>query len=101
MSQENVDRLRSVYERWAKGDFRAGGELLDDEVVFRTFEAIEDEDLVVHGKEGITDFMRRFLQQWDDLRMEARDFIVNDDKVLVEVHQSARGKLSGAEVEMD
>jgi ketosteroid isomerase-like protein len=64
MSQENVERLRTVYEQWAKGNFRAGGELFEDDVVFRTFEAIADEDLVVHGKDGVTDFMRRFLQQW-------------------------------------
>jgi ketosteroid isomerase-like protein len=101
MSEENVERLRSVYEQWAKGNFGAGGALLDDEVVFRTFEAIADEDLVVHGKEGATDFMRRFLEQWDDLKIEARDFIVSGDKILVETHQSARGKLSGAAVEMD
>jgi ketosteroid isomerase-like protein len=101
MSQENVERLRTVYEQWAQGNFRAGGELFDDDVVFRTFEAIADEDLVVHGKDGVTDFMRRFLEQWDDLRVEAKSFTVSGDKILVETRQSGRGRLSGAEVEMD
>jgi ketosteroid isomerase-like protein len=101
MSEENVERLRTVYEQWAQGNFRAGGELFDDDVVFRTFEAIADEDLVVHGKDGVTDFMRRFLQGWDDLRIEARSFAVNGDKILVESRQSGRGRLSGAEVQMD
>jgi hypothetical protein len=48
MSEENVERVRTVYEQWAKGNFRAGGELFDDDVVFRTFEAIADAEL--HGQ---------------------------------------------------
>jgi hypothetical protein len=34
MSQENVDALRAVYDEWGNGNFRAGVDLYDPEVVF-------------------------------------------------------------------
>ncbi|MEA2128825.1 MAG: hypothetical protein QOJ85_1716, partial [Solirubrobacteraceae bacterium] len=34
MSQENVETVRQIYEAWAAGDFRAGADNLDHEVVF-------------------------------------------------------------------
>jgi len=33
MAQENVEAVRGVYERWARGDFAAGTDLLDPEAV--------------------------------------------------------------------
>jgi ketosteroid isomerase-like protein len=34
MSQENVEAVRRIYDKWAEGDARAGADLLDEHVVF-------------------------------------------------------------------
>jgi ketosteroid isomerase-like protein len=33
MTQENVETIRAVYDRWGEGDFRASVELFDPQVV--------------------------------------------------------------------
>jgi ketosteroid isomerase-like protein len=33
MSEENVEIVRAVYERWGEGDFRASLEMFDPQVV--------------------------------------------------------------------
>jgi ketosteroid isomerase-like protein len=33
MSQENVEIVRAIYERFSEGDFRASADLLDSQVV--------------------------------------------------------------------
>jgi ketosteroid isomerase-like protein len=101
MSEQNVDILRPVYSEWSNGNLRAGPELFDESFVLRTFEAFEGEEFAFHGMEGVEDFMRRFVQQWDDLRFEPTEFVATGDKVMVGIHQTARGKRSGANVEMD
>jgi ketosteroid isomerase-like protein len=57
MSEENVARLQPVYAEWAKGNVHAGLELLEPDVVFRAFDAFEDEDLTFRGTEAIADFI--------------------------------------------
>jgi hypothetical protein len=57
VSQQNVERLQVVYAEWAKGNFHAGLDLLDPAVVFRAFDAFEDEDLKCRGPEAIADFL--------------------------------------------
>ena len=96
-----MERLQVVYAEWAKGNFHAGLDLLDPAVVFRAFDAFEDEDLKCRGPEAIADFLRQFLHQWDDLRIEAKEFTPAGERVLVECRQSAIGKRSGAQVDMD
>ena len=34
MSEENVEVLRAVYERWGEGDFRSSTDVFDPLVVF-------------------------------------------------------------------
>lgn len=99
MSQKNVDALRPVYERWAGGDFTAGRDLLDEEVVFVTF-ATEGDDLTYHGPVGLADWLREFLTQWEEFKVMAEEFIDAGEKVLVVGHQTARGGRSGVAVDM-
>ena len=57
MSQENVDALRAVYDEWEKGDFRAGGDLLDPDVLFMPRTELTDAGRYL-GPEGMAEFMR-------------------------------------------
>jgi Ketosteroid isomerase-related protein len=96
MSQENVERLRAVYAEWAKGNFRAGGELFAPDV---TFEPMSDGREALGG-DAIERYMREFLAQWNEFRVDTEEFVEVGQTILVTERQHARGKSSGVEIEM-
>ncbi len=49
--------------------------------------------------EALSEYMRRFLESWDDLRMEATDYRAAGDSFVVQVHRIAAGKRSGVPLE--
>jgi len=100
MSIENVERLRPVFREWGRGNFTAGMDLLDEDVVFVTFIPGSADEVTYRGLTGVADFLREFLGQWQNFTWTAEDFVPSGDKVLVAGHQRARGRHSGAAVEM-
>ena len=100
MSQENVEALKTVYDRWGAGDFWTPGIFDSDaEVVW----AGEMPDLAGPGGQGLAAIeagMRTWLAAWDEYRWEADRFIpVNENRVLVLFTARGRGKGSSVEVE--
>jgi uncharacterized protein len=96
MSQENVESVRRMYEAWAVGDFGAGVHLLDHYVVlvirqdFPEFGAF-------FGIDGVRNYMRRFLDQWERLTIQATDIRAVGDTLIASVVQHGRGRASGIE----
>src|SRR5262245_39899658 len=92
MSEENVEAVRAIYERFGKGDFRASLELLDRHVRFLML-ADDPElekgwgtaDRLYIGVEGVASGMRRLFDAWADLTMEAEELSAVGDAVLVTV----------------
>ena len=99
MSQDNVEIVRRVYERWGIGDFRAGTELYDPWVVFVLRKEFPDAGAYL-APEGIRKYMLGFLEGWDHAVIEGEEFIAAGDSVVVRVHQQAAGKQSGTPVDM-
>ena len=99
MSQENVEIVRGIYARWARGNMRAGVEIFDTEIVFESFMPDANDRVVAHGPEEIEAFMREFLAQWANYRLIGEDFREAGTKVFVAGRQAASGKQSGVEVE--
>jgi ketosteroid isomerase-like protein len=109
MSQENVERLRAVYAEWATGNFRAGGELFAPDVVFEPAERItvaggarlaDGRSSVFLGRDAIAEYMREFLAQWSDFRIDAEEFVEAGDTIIVAERQHGTGKASGVETQM-
>jgi ketosteroid isomerase-like protein len=100
MSQENVDAVRRIYERWGQGRFDAGSELYDPWVVLVLRGDFPDAGAYL-GPEGIRGYMLGFLREWDHAAIEGREFIEAGESVVVGVHQRAAGKGSGAPVSME
>src|SRR5437762_10473010 len=92
MSQKNVEIVRSVYERYRQGDFRAAAELLDRHVVlvldpmFAASLFASPVDEAFYGFDAVSDYTRGFLED-AHVTMEAKDFAAAGDSVLVSVHQ--------------
>jgi ketosteroid isomerase-like protein len=95
MSQENVEALRAVYEEWGNGNFRAGVDLYDPDVVFVQGAGFPESG-AYHGREGIREYMRTFLETWTRLSIEADDFLEAGDTVVAEVIQRGAGRESAA-----
>src|SRR6266516_3714248 len=105
MSQENVEIVRAVYERWGEGDFRAAVDLFDPHVVLvldtvfggSLFASSDDE--AFYGIEAVAKYTRSFLED-AYVTMEAEEIVAAGDSVLVSVHQRVTGKMSAVPTEI-
>jgi ketosteroid isomerase-like protein len=100
MSREYVEVVRAVYEEWAKGNFRAGGDLWDRRVVFVPIAELPDAG-DYFGLEGVTTFMRAFLQPWANYTITAEELIEAGDSVVVVARQRGTGRQSGLVAELE
>jgi ketosteroid isomerase-like protein len=106
MSQENVEVVRRVYDRWGEGDFRASLEVLDPHVVL-VLDPVFAPDLMSHpdegafcGVEAVGRYTRDFLEPMTHVTMEAEEIVEAGDSVLVRVCQRSVGAASGVPTEI-
>jgi ketosteroid isomerase-like protein len=99
MLEENMEALRGVYDEWAKGNLRAGLDLLDPNIVY-----VNRPGLFVtgtcYGLDEMQRWMREFLQAWDKYEAHATEFIPCGDTVVVAFRQVVVGSGSGIPSEM-
>jgi ketosteroid isomerase-like protein len=104
MSEENVELVRSVYERYSRGDFRAAADLFDPHVVlvldpvFAASLISSPVDDAFYGIEAVATFTRDMIRD-AHVTMGAEDIVAVGDSVLVSVHQRVTGKISGVPTE--
>jgi len=95
MSQENLDALKRLYADWAVGNW-SDTSVFDPHVVG----VFPDPTPRAHyGLEALGEYMRRFLESWDDIRMEATSYREAGDSFVVWVRRTARGSGSGVQLE--
>jgi ketosteroid isomerase-like protein len=97
MSEENIEAVRGVYGEWAQGNFRAGVELYDPDIVFVQGRDLGTDSGTFLGLDGVRDYMGKFLEVWERVTIEADELIEAGDSVVVKVIQRAVGKGSGVE----
>jgi ketosteroid isomerase-like protein len=90
--------VRDVYERWGRGDFRAGVDLFDPLVLFFVGEGFPDAGTYL-GLERVAEYTRGFLEPWSEIAIEAEEIVEAGDRVLVAVRQRGVGGASGATTE--
>ncbi len=100
MSEENVEVIRAVYDRYRDGDFRASADLLDPHAIL-VLDRPGDWGLEnpksgrYVGREAIAAYTRALVKPWTDFTMEAEEIVTAGDSVLVSVHQRGIGSTSG------
>ena len=100
MSQRNIEIVRRIYERWGRGDFRAGVELYDPYVLLVLRPEFPDAGAYC-GPDEIRRYMRRdFLADLEGTVIVGEEFLAAGDSVVVRVNQQATGAGSGAPVAM-
>jgi ketosteroid isomerase-like protein len=100
MSEESVQIVRRIFEGWAVGDFGAGLADLDPDVVFVVRQPFP-EAVETTGADGIREYMRRFLDNWESYAVEARDLQAVGDVVVADAVQRGEGKASRIEMEQE
>src|SRR5919198_3176499 len=94
MSQENVDRLRTVWDAWNRGDLDLS--MLDPEVVMEDTVLPDSAGETYRGPEGVLRAWRRWTEAWDEFTTEVEQ-IVDAVERLVSIHTvRLQGKHSGA-----
>ena len=99
MPGDHLEAIRGVYARWAEGDFTAGPELYDRNVLMVQAEDLPDPGAYL-GSEGIARYMRGFLEAWEDVTISATALRSEGDTVVADVVQQGAGKGSGARTEL-
>lgn len=98
MSSSNVEIVRRAFDAWARRDFEAALALSDPEVVLhdpgRT-------GATFRGHDDLLRFWEEWLENWDEYRVEPKEFIEEGDEVFVASDQTGRASLTGIEVSQD
>ena len=97
MSGDRVALLKGVYREWARGNFRAGGELLSEDATFDIDYPHGPQTYI--GRRGVEAYMREILAEWDHMQVRATEIVAIDERVFVAQHQVQTGRLSGVYVE--
>jgi ketosteroid isomerase-like protein len=93
----NLDLVRSIYAAWGRGDF-SSAEWADPEIDFAFADGPEPGRWT--GREEMSVHYRDWLRGWKDFRAEPEELVVIDDqRILVLVHNTGRGRASGLELE--
>jgi ketosteroid isomerase-like protein len=95
MSQENVEVVREAFEASMRHDNDEVFLLYDPEV-----EIVSEYDgRTYRGLDGVRTFFRDFLEVFDELGWEVKEWIDGGDHVIALMHTWGRGKMSGVAVE--
>jgi ketosteroid isomerase-like protein len=93
---ENLDLVRSILAAWEHGDF-SSTDWADPEVEWAFADGPEPGTW--KGLSGMAKAHREWLGAWEDLRIEVEEYCpLDDERVLVLVHLTGRGKASGLEI---
>lgn len=101
MSEENVEIIGKGYEQFdATGDFSA--ELMHPNFVWdmSKFDGWPEQELY-HGVEGAREFLARWLEAWDDWKVELKALRDAGEKVVAIMHQQGRSRATGLPVDME
>jgi len=100
VSQENVEIVRSGYERFAATGQFAGDIVTPDFVWDMSKFAGWPESPYYTGVEGARRFLREWTEPFDDWQLEVETLHDAGDEVVAVLRQRARSKLTGMPVDM-
>ncbi len=100
MSQENVEVGNAVVRRWLwafENDAEAFRDSLHPDIEW--FQ-IEEDRSPIYGIDAAMQARSRWLDTWDEHRLDVDEMIEEGDSLVVAIHITARGKASGVEVDV-
>ena len=100
--QSEIEVVRDSYARFSTGDVRGAAEILDPDVEYVLPDDFpEGMGGVFHGRQEVLRMWKSILTELEYWRVEAEKIVpVPPDRLLVLAHMRAKGKASGAEIQM-
>ena len=93
----DAERIRALLADWERGDWKTGVPLLADDVEFSG--AQPEGQVEARGPAGIAQFMRHFLEDWEDYRVECQDLEeLGGGRFLATGTQHGKGKSSAMDI---
>jgi ketosteroid isomerase-like protein len=91
MSQENVEIVRAVYDCWRRGDFRATVNKVAPDFEWKQVHGVVEPGSHVGSDAGRA--LRSIFEIYEDLRVEAEEYVDAGDTIVVvaRAHGTARG----------
>ena len=97
MSQENVEIVRRVHEGWGRGDFAIGADWLTPDFEWHQFaQAVEPG---TRRGDEVGGALRKIFDVYENVRVEATEFLDAGDKVVVIGRTRATAKGSGLQLD--
>lgn len=103
-AQQNQQLIQKVLNDIAEGNADTFLNALAEDGVLETAKYPQDILKIkgpYHGKEGMLEFFGLVDQYFETLAFEPREFIAEDDKVVVLLYEKSRVKATGKEIEQD
>jgi uncharacterized protein len=97
MPESNVDRLRVGYEALSRGDYEAVRQLLDPDILLSDRPEAPDARSY-RGYAGMLETLRDTSDSFEDFRLDPQRFFERDDKIVVVLSMTGRGRTSGVPV---
>jgi ketosteroid isomerase-like protein len=101
VTSERIRIVADGYKGWNQDDFDAMAASLAADVEWRTAGVFPGLKPLYRGHDGVRRFWAAMHEAWELIEIDPRRFVEYDDKVLAEFHFHAKGRESGATVEMD
>ena len=100
MSQENVEVVRRIYERWLRSDASLF-DALDPDIELNPDPAADWVGVndIYRGHDGVRSYLAQVYEAFDDYRPEVEELLDAGDKVITLAIEHGRGRGSGATVE--
>jgi ketosteroid isomerase-like protein len=98
MSEENVEVVRRVFDAWNRGDFNAGMELMDPEVVIDRSRSVGPDARVYRGLAEAEQFWTDWNNAWAEVGWEIDECLPSGDRVALFGRFQGVGATSGVSV---
>ena len=100
MSEENVEVIRRMYDRWLQGD-PSLFDAFDQDIELHPDPAAEWVGVndTYRGHDGVRTYMAQVYEAFQDYRPEVEDIVDAGDKVITLAIEHGLGRASGATVE--
>jgi ketosteroid isomerase-like protein len=99
MSQENVEKTRAYIDGYNRRDYDAAMRHFDRDIEWVLPEHQRADSAI--GKRGIIRFWEGLDETFDELRLDAQEFVDAGDRVATRLRYFVRGKGSGVELESE
>jgi ketosteroid isomerase-like protein len=99
VSGDNLATVRAMWAAWTGEDMSDWLEFFDPEIAWHTRDDEPDAG-VYRGRAGVEELMEFWSDNFDDLGVDAEEFIAHGEHVIVPGRVRGTGKSSGAAVEL-